>query len=79
MSHFEPKSCEISGSLNAFMTIIFLHFFLQNDPLFTVDGQSCFFVDGAPLCGREGELAREKHRKMIESLIAQQVNKQLSN
>ena len=47
---------------------------IQNDALCT-DGQSCFFVDGVPLCGREGELAREKHRQMIESLIAQQVNK----
>jgi len=41
------------------------------------NGQSCFFVDGAPLCGREGELAREKHRKMIESLIAQQQDRHL--
>ena len=41
----------------------------QNYP----DGQSCFFVDGVPLCGEEGEKAREEQRKFIERMISQQV------
>ena len=43
------------------------------DESLPADGNSCFFVDGVPLCGREGEEAREKHRKMIENLIVKQV------
>ena len=61
------------------LKIIFVSFKkFQNYP----DGQSCFFVDGVPLCGEEGEKAREEQRKFIERMISQQVKifvKLLSN
>ena len=44
------------------------------DESLPADGNSCFFVDGRPICGREGEIAREKHAKMVANLVAQQVN-----
>lgn len=47
------------------------------DESLPADGNSCFFVDGVPLCGREGEEAREKHRKMIENLIVKQQDQHL--
>ena len=43
------------------------------DESLPADGNSCFFVDGRPICGREGEIAREKHAKMVANLVAQQV------
>merc|ERR1711953_647418 len=41
------------------------------------NGQSCFFVDGVPLCGEEGEKAREEQRKFIERMISQQQDRHL--
>merc|ERR1711953_960364 len=41
------------------------------------NGQSCFFVDGVPLWGEEGEKAREEQRKFIERMISQQQDRHL--
>ena len=53
-----------------FVTICLFHI----DETLPVDEQSCFFMDGVPICGEEGRLARLKHEEMLKKLINDQVH-----
>ena len=64
----------MSRILPIFVALFVAICLFPTDESLPADGNSCFFVDGVPLCGREGEEAREKERKMIANLIAKQVN-----